>query len=167
MTILHDQTSLSRNYPRAHGNSIGTSSNRQEPRASRDKHAPTYSTSALPLIPPQRRRQHPANLLAQFGGRDDFGVGAVALHVHQQFARVGVWQGEFQGAVGQQALALGGAPVFVGYPAGGVRGEVGESARCECAAFCADERPRLCRGPEAVAGKRAGEDAVAGFLVGV
>ena len=107
---------------------------------------------ALPCcVPPQRRRQHPAQLLAQFGGGDDFGVGAVALHVHQQFARVGVWQCDFQGAVWHQALALGGVPVFVCDPAGGVGGEVGESARCECAAFCADERPRLCRGPEAVA----------------
>ena len=67
------------------------------------------------------------------------------MHVHQQFPRVGVWQGEFQGAVGQQALALGGVPVFVCYPAGGVGGEVDDGG----------------------GGDGAGEDAVASFLVGI
>ena len=64
------------------------------------------------------------------------------LHIHQQFARVGVREGEFQAAVGQPALALAWVPAFVGYPAGRVRAE--------------DD--------DGFVGVGAGEDAVAGLL---
>lgn len=96
-------------------------------------------------IPPQRPHQHLTHALAQLRGRDDFGVGAVALDVHQQFAGIRVGDGEFEGAVGEEALALLRVPDLVGDPAGGVRGEV------------EDGGVRFA----------AGEDAVAGLLVGV
>ena len=75
-------------------------------------------------IPPQRPRQHLPHLLAQRWRGDDFGFGAVALHVHQQFAGVGVGDAEFQGAVGEEALALFGVPDL----AGGLQQEIAAEA---------------------------------------
>ena len=74
----------------------------------------------------------------------DFGVGAVAQDVHQQFAWVGVGDAQFDAAVGEAAQVLFGVPLFVGDPAGGVLGEADQG-------FADD---------------RAGEDAVAGLQVG-
>lgn len=75
-------------------------------------------THTSPTTPPASR----ASARAQRWRGDDFGVGAVALPVHQQLAGVGAGDAEFQGTVGEEALALFGVPDLVCYPAGGVGG---------------------------------------------
>ncbi len=47
----------------------------------------------LPIPPQSLHHGH-----AQFRGRDDFGVGPIPLHVHQQLAGVVVCESEFEGA---------------------------------------------------------------------
>jgi len=77
------------------------------------------SASNLSPVPPNATPKHRAYLLAQLWRGDDFGVFAATPHLPQQFAGVGVGDDQFQGAVGEKALALRRAADFVGNPAGG------------------------------------------------